>query len=190
MRRRAVVLAWLVCGCASSGSGESADSTGAETTMTVGSAATVDDSESASSSESAGATGSASAGDTDSASTDGASGGDTDSESATGTGDAPEVVWPISASPEPDADAIRHPYGPRWIGQYDFHAGVDINVDVGTPVHAIAAGTVVSATPWDGESTSGNTVLVEHAGDRFTAYLHLSELLVEDGQPLEVGEEL
>ena len=115
-----------------------------------------------------------------------------ESGSVTGTGDADDelVVWPLSASPEPDADLIRHAYGPRWIGAYDFHAGIDIPAPTGTDVHAIAAGEVVDVNEWDGMSSSGNNVLVAHSQDRYTAYLHLSHIDVELGQILAAGDKL
>ncbi len=162
--RRAPILLLSLCACASSSSPDSDAGSEGESTTT---SATDTSAGSAGASETSPDTG----------------------ETSTETGATPPtLVWPISASPEPDADPIRHPYGPRWIGRYDFHAGIDINVEIGTPVHAVAAGTVVSTSEWDGESSSGTTALVEHADDRFTAYLHLSELLVTPGQELAAGE--
>jgi hypothetical protein len=116
--------------------------------------------------------------------------GDGDGGSGDGDGDGELVVWPLSASPEPDADVVRHAYGPRWIGVYDFHAGIDINAPTGTDVHAIAAGEVVDVEEWDGMSAAGSNVLVAHSEDRYTAYLHLSSIDVLVGQQLAAGEKL
>jgi murein DD-endopeptidase MepM/ murein hydrolase activator NlpD len=103
--------------------------------------------------------------------------------------DAGEIVlWPISTSPAPDADPIRAQYGPRNIGNYDFHAGIDIAAPKGTPVHSVLAGTVVNVVVWDGSATAGNSVLVEHSGARFTAYLHLDSIAVESGELLAAGD--
>jgi hypothetical protein len=96
-------------------------------------------------------------------------------------------VWPLSASAEDDADVIRYPYGPRWIGRYDFHGGIDLPADDGTPVHAIAAGTVAAVEPWDGASSAGNKVLVAHADEKWSAYLHLSAIDVGVGDAVLPG---
>jgi murein DD-endopeptidase MepM/ murein hydrolase activator NlpD len=85
---------------------------------------------------------------------------------------------------------VRHPYGPRWIGSYDFHAGIDIPVGSGAPVHAIRAGTVWDVLVWDGVATAGNRVIVQHADDWFSAYLHLDSIGVDVGDSLAAGEVL
>ena len=98
-------------------------------------------------------------------------------------------VWPISGSGAPDADAIRHPYGPRWIGAYDFHAGIDIPTPRGTPVHAVSDGTVVNTGTWDGVSRgSGTFVLIDHGNDQFAAYLHLDSKAVKIGDTVLQGQ--
>jgi murein DD-endopeptidase MepM/ murein hydrolase activator NlpD len=51
------------------------------------------------------------------------------------------------------------------------HLGVDYGAPAGTPVNAVASGTVVSAE-WAGEA--GRMVRIRHAGGLETAYLHLS----------------
>ncbi len=94
--------------------------------------------------------------------------------------DGPEVVWPISRSLNPDEALIVFPYGPRNIGRYDFHAGIDIYTSRGTPAGAIMAGTA--------RVVSESTVLVLHAGDRRSAYLHLDSIVVSDGAQVEAGE--
>jgi|GEM_PF-741245 len=84
------------------------------------------------------------------------------------------VRWPLANSTAADADVIRYAFGPRNIGRYDFHAGLDLNAAQGTPVHAVMAGTVTNRIEWDGVTTgSGNNLLVSHGSGRWTAYLHL-----------------
>ncbi len=101
------------------------------------------------------------------------------------------ILWPLSASPAKDADTIRAPYGPRWIGRYDFHAGIDLPAKTGTAVHAVMDGEVIGTGDWDGESVGAGTwALVKHAGNRFTAYLHLSKRSASKGTKLAAGDEL
>jgi murein DD-endopeptidase MepM/ murein hydrolase activator NlpD len=57
--------------------------------------------------------------------------------------------------------------------------GVDFAVPTGTAVHAVAAGTVVSAG-WDG--AYGNDVILRHADGKYTLYGGLSKILVSAGQ--------
>jgi murein DD-endopeptidase MepM/ murein hydrolase activator NlpD len=67
------------------------------------------------------------------------------------------------------------------------HTGVDFLVNSGTPVHAVAAGTVVSAG-WDG--AYGNDVIIKHADGRYTLYGHLTKPLVSAGQTVTEGQEI
>lgn len=86
------------------------------------------------------------------------------------------VQWPLARTADADADVIRYAFGPRYIGRYDFHAGLDLNALRGTPVYAVMAGTVTKKTIWDGESTGGgNNVLISHGEQQWTAYLHLDD---------------
>jgi murein DD-endopeptidase MepM/ murein hydrolase activator NlpD len=178
MRRAiAIVLgAWLsACAAedpASAGAGASGGSSGA-----AGSAG-------------APATGGAAASDSGSGGVGGSAGSSADGGPGAPIDGGEVVVWPLSASAAPDADEIRAQYGPRYIGKYDFHAGIDIAAPKGTPVHAVLAGKVVNVVPWDGAATAGNNVLVEHSGSRFTAYLHLDAIGVAAGDWLAAGDVL
>jgi murein DD-endopeptidase MepM/ murein hydrolase activator NlpD len=67
------------------------------------------------------------------------------------------------------------------------HTGVDFLVNSGTPVHVVAAGTVVSAG-WDG--AYGNDVIVKHADGKYTLYGHLSQALVSAGQTVTEGQQI
>lgn len=55
---------------------------------------------------------------------------------------------------------------------YRPHTGVDYAAPAGTPVHAVADGTVIFKG-WGGGG--GNTLKIKHAGNLQTAYLHLSK---------------
>ncbi|WP_225847360.1 M23 family metallopeptidase [Streptomyces sp. HPF1205] len=87
----------------------------------------------------------------------------------------------------PVGDApIGTPYreaGAYWSSGY--HTGVDFLVPIGTTVHAVAVGTVVSAG-WDG--SYGNDVIIRHADGKYTLYGHLTRPLVAAGQRVAEGE--
>ncbi|MQA39085.1 M23/M56 family metallopeptidase [Rugamonas aquatica] len=70
------------------------------------------------------------------------------------------------------------------------HKGIDIAAPSGTPVHAVAAGTVVSA----GELTEnagryGKTVVLQHGAQR-TLYAHLTTTNVKPGAKVEAGQQI
>ncbi|QMU68880.1 peptidoglycan DD-metalloendopeptidase family protein [Streptacidiphilus sp. P02-A3a] len=69
-----------------------------------------------------------------------------------------------------------------WLAGH--HTGVDLAVAVGTPVHAVAAGTVVFAS-WGGDY--GNLVKIRHADGDYTLYAHLSRFDVRVGQTVGAG---
>jgi murein DD-endopeptidase MepM/ murein hydrolase activator NlpD len=96
----------------------------------------------------------------------------------------PYVVWPLSRSPElnADADNIFFPYGPRYIGRYDFHAGVDFyGKPRGAPIYTIMDGTVLKVF-------TASSVLIRHADSLFSAYLHLEETKVGVGDEVSAGD--
>jgi murein DD-endopeptidase MepM/ murein hydrolase activator NlpD len=68
-----------------------------------------------------------------------------------------------------------HPVLNAWAS----HNGVDYHAPVGTPVWAVADGTVTRA---GFESGGGNTVCIRHAMSFESCYLHLSRMLVKIGQ--------
>lgn len=65
------------------------------------------------------------------------------------------------------------------------HRGLDLRGAEGTPVQACADGRVVLA---DDLYFSGNAVYLNHGEGVFTAYLHLSRILVRQGQDIRRGE--
>jgi murein DD-endopeptidase MepM/ murein hydrolase activator NlpD len=79
-------------------------------------------------------------------------------------------------------------YGMRsdpFTSQPDFHPGLDISADKGTPVYATANGTVDLAA-WAGEY--GNLIVVSHGFGIATRYGHLSKFLVKSGQKVRRGQ--
>jgi murein DD-endopeptidase MepM/ murein hydrolase activator NlpD len=67
----------------------------------------------------------------------------------------------------------------------EFHQGLDLEADYGTPVHAAADGVVVSAG-WEGGF--GNKVAVDHGNGYQSWYAHLSRFAVAPGEHVRRGE--
>lgn len=68
------------------------------------------------------------------------------------------------------------------------HYGVDIARPEGTPVAAPASGVVTLAHP--DMFYSGGTLLIDHGFGISSTFLHLSEILVEEGQEVRQGEKV
>jgi len=65
------------------------------------------------------------------------------------------------------------------------HTGWDHSVPTGTPVQAIASGTVVYAGRLD---IRGNYVFIDHGWGVYSGYAHFSQINVERGQTIEAGQ--
>jgi murein DD-endopeptidase MepM/ murein hydrolase activator NlpD len=65
------------------------------------------------------------------------------------------------------------------------HPGLDLRAATGTPVHGAGSGRVGLAQDL---YYAGNTVILDHGGGLFTIYAHLSELLVREGDEIDVGQ--
>lgn len=85
----------------------------------------------------------------------------------------------------PTAGYVSSPYGLRWNGT-EFHQGIDIAAETGTPIVATADGIVTSAG-WNG-SGYGNMVDVDHGGGIVTRYAHASAVAVTPGQEVRRGQ--
>jgi murein DD-endopeptidase MepM/ murein hydrolase activator NlpD len=85
------------------------------------------------------------------------------------------LIWPVNGP-------IVSGFGMRW-GR--LHAGVDIAVPSGTPVHAAASGSVRIAG-W--VSGYGNYVCIQHSGPLSTCYGHNTSLAVSVGQSVSQGQ--
>ncbi len=104
--------------------------------------------------------------------------------SAPGGGSAPagpvrqgsgQLSWPLNAS-------ISSGFGYRW-GR--LHAGVDMPVPEGTPIHAADGGRVAIAG-WMGGY--GNYTCIQHTGSLSTCYGHQSRIAVSVGQSVSQGQ--
>ncbi|GGV08173.1 peptidase [Streptomyces filipinensis] len=78
-----------------------------------------------------------------------------------------------------------HVAGGMWASGH--HTGVDFVVPTGTPVKAVAAGTVVSAG-WGG--AYGNQVVIRLDDGHYAQYGHLSQLSVRAGQTVTEGQQV
>jgi murein DD-endopeptidase MepM/ murein hydrolase activator NlpD len=85
------------------------------------------------------------------------------------------LIWPVNGP-------VTSPFGYRW-GR--LHAGIDIGVPYGTPIHAAASGTVVLAG-WTGGY--GNYTCIDHGGGLSTCYAHQERILVSVGQQVAQGQ--
>ena len=85
------------------------------------------------------------------------------------------LIWPVSGP-------VTSPFGYRW-GR--LHAGIDIGVPYGTPIHAAASGTVVLAG-WTGGY--GNYTCIDHGGGMATCYGHQSSYAVSGGAQVSQGQ--
>jgi murein DD-endopeptidase MepM/ murein hydrolase activator NlpD len=85
------------------------------------------------------------------------------------------LIWPVSGP-------VTSPFGYRW-GR--LHAGIDIGVPYGTPIHAAASGTVVLAG-WTGGY--GNYTCIDHGGGMATCYGHQSSFAVSSGAQVSQGQ--
>ena len=66
-----------------------------------------------------------------------------------------------------------------------YHTGVDLVAQQGTPVMAVADGTVIYAN-FDKEY--GNLIKIEHKDNSISTYAHGSEILVKEGQKIIKGQ--
>lgn len=77
----------------------------------------------------------------------------------------------------------RHPK----LGYSRMHTGTDWAAKTGTPIVAAGAGTVIEAG-WN--SGYGKRVVIRHANGYVTTYNHMSALLVEEGQSVNLGQRI
>jgi len=87
-------------------------------------------------------------------------------------------IWPTTGE-------VSSPYGLRW-GGTDFHPGIDIANDMGTPIVATADG-VVEYAGWN-SGGYGNMVDINHGNGIMTRYGHASQVVVSVGQQVKRGQ--
>ena len=90
-------------------------------------------------------------------------------------------IWPV-------AGWLSSSFGDRpdpFDGAENFHPGIDISADRGTPVHATADGTVEAASY---TGNYGNLIVLDHGFGIATRYGHLSRYAVRSGQIVKRGD--
>ncbi len=102
----------------------------------------------------------------------------------------PSTPVKLTGYPLPQIATVALPYG--WqinpsTSEVFFHSGVDLQAAVGTPVQAIAPGTVVFA---GNQGTYGNLVIINHAGKLQSRYAHLENIKVSIGQQIKQQDEI
>jgi murein DD-endopeptidase MepM/ murein hydrolase activator NlpD len=90
-------------------------------------------------------------------------------------------IWPIHGWLSAGFGIRPDPF----TGERDFHPGLDISADKGTPIYATADGTVQLAAP---SGDYGNLVIVNHGYGLTTRYGHLSKYAVWVGKEVKRGE--
>jgi murein DD-endopeptidase MepM/ murein hydrolase activator NlpD len=101
-----------------------------------------------------------------------------------------------SASPLRDDFLLTSPFGQRrnpFTSRSDFHAGIDLSAQRGTPVYAPAAGRVAFAGRYNARRNVawwryGNLVSLRHGDDFVTLFGHLDQVKVKAGQVVEQGQ--
>jgi len=89
--------------------------------------------------------------------------------------------WPLRGP-------VNSEFGERlspWTGAPEFHTGIDIRSQLGTPVKAPAPGTVIFAGP---QAEYGNTVILDHGNGIKSLYGHLQKIQVTQGQRADRGQ--
>ncbi|MEO3744280.1 M23 family metallopeptidase [Plantactinospora sp. B5E13] len=89
---------------------------------------------------------------------------------------------PAWVNPMPGAP-VTSCYGMRW---GVLHAGIDLAMPSGTPIHAAGAGTVVTAGP--AYTGYGISVVIDHGNGYLTHYAHQSRVAVSVGQKVTAGQ--
>jgi murein DD-endopeptidase MepM/ murein hydrolase activator NlpD len=110
--------------------------------------------------------------------------------SSTTPNTSPTPATKLGGYPLPGELRVTLPYG--WqinpiTGDVFFHSGMDLATAVGTPVKAIAPGTVVFA---NAQGTYGKLVIISHNGGLQTRYAHLENIQVSVGQKVQLGDEI
>jgi murein DD-endopeptidase MepM/ murein hydrolase activator NlpD len=72
---------------------------------------------------------------------------------------------------------------------HQFHKGMDLATQLGTPIYSLAQGTVITATEHlDGFKNYGTMVVVDHGNGLQSLYAHLGSLTVKEGEVIKSGQ--
>jgi murein DD-endopeptidase MepM/ murein hydrolase activator NlpD len=102
---------------------------------------------------------------------------------------APSVKWSGDLM-QPASGPITSRFGRRFhpiLGRWRSHNGLDIGSPTGTPVRAAETGIAqrfISTRGW------GNHVIIVHGSGMTTLYAHLSRIDIQNGQPVQRGQQV
>ncbi len=91
-------------------------------------------------------------------------------------------IWPVEGRITSFYGSRAHPWTE---GERDFHPGLDIAAEYGTPVRATASG-IVKLSQWEGGY--GKLVVLDHGHNFVTLYAHNSRLAVNQGDQVKRGQ--
>lgn len=92
------------------------------------------------------------------------------------------MIWPTNGNVINHFGLYKHP---KWRDVVTENIGIDIQADHGEEVRSVAKGIVTGITWMRGR---GNIILINHLGGYFTAYTHLSEILVQLDEAVNEGQ--
>ena len=92
-----------------------------------------------------------------------------------------KLPWPVKG------EVVRHygPYKHPVLKTVTNNLGIDIRVDMGAEVQAVAEGRVTAIT-W--QRGRGNLIIINHGGGYYTVYTHLDEIYVDLQQIVQAGD--
>ncbi|MCY3410458.1 MAG: M23 family metallopeptidase [Candidatus Heimdallarchaeota archaeon] len=111
------------------------------------------------------------------------------------SGESQSIIWPLQTDPTGNFP-LSSTFGPRLKAsenyRYDYHRGIDIPTPVGTPVVAIADGLVRLSGNYSYYADTVIQVQHQHMDPHiqyfYANYLHLSEVIVEEGDSVAQGD--
>ena len=93
-------------------------------------------------------------------------------------------IWCTDRNPAPGDRCSRHHGSPA----------IDLGMDIGTPINATGSGVVIETETGCGpgfcRGGAGNFISIGHADGSFSRYLHLTDVFVEAGDEITVGDEI
>lgn len=111
--------------------------------------------------------------------------------------DAAKPATPATLPPPATTEAWRYPLDDMRVTSFfgihsavltGPHHGIDLKAAAGTPVHAVASGTIISAGPLaEHDGRYGIAVIIDHGGQR-SLYAHLSSVAVQPGEKVAAGQ--
>ncbi|HKL75050.1 MAG TPA: M23 family metallopeptidase [Halanaerobiales bacterium] len=92
-------------------------------------------------------------------------------------------IWPLQGTISTDFGATRYVNG----SLQSRHSGIDIAAPTGTIVKATNTGIVTLAANL---TVTGNTVIIDHGHNIFSAYAHLNKMNVQNGEKVNKGDKI